>query len=232
MPHNFARYLSSPEGEVIRDLKRNRDEVDTPEFADKGGELGRPAADFARKNPLQGFALPIVGSFIDKEAHRDGRFSSPYIAFKGSEGEQIQAVELDLAKMALPDMPREHPLAGVVRRSLGKLARAGDVAAADVEPIAGKTPLRDRCHRISLHKDTMSPDQRRGDLRLSANVIASLLSAPRQAWPDRAISKYSYPASATMMTDETRTEEGDRRNRDRRCYISTVTELARPEIAT
>jgi hypothetical protein len=134
--------------------------------------------------------------------------------------------------MALPDMPREHPLAGVVRRGLGKLARAGDVAAADVEPIAGETPLRDRCHRISLHEDTMSPGQRRGDLRLSANVIASRLSAPRQAWPDRAISKYSCPASATMMTDEKRTEEGDRRNRDRHCYISTVTELARPEIAT
>ena len=90
------------------------------------------------------------------EAHRDRRFASPYVALKGSKGEQIQIIQLDLAKMTVPNMTRQHALAGVVRRGLGELTGAGDIAAANVEPVAGETPLRDRCHWMALRKDAGS----------------------------------------------------------------------------
>lgn len=72
------------------------------------------------------------------------------------QGEQIQVIQLDLAKMTLPNMPRQHALAGVVRWGLGELTGAGDIAAANVEPVAGETPLRDLCHWMALHEDARS----------------------------------------------------------------------------
>jgi hypothetical protein len=138
--------LGSPEGKVVRDFKGDGDEFDPPKFSDKSRKLGRPPAGFTGENPLQGLALLPVGCFIDEEAHCDRGLASPDVALKSSESDQVQIVEPDLAKITLSDMPCQHALAGVVRRGLGKLTGAGDIAAADIEPVASETPFRDRCH--------------------------------------------------------------------------------------
>ena len=148
--------LGPPEGKVVRDFKGDGDEFDPPEFSDQSGKLGGPPAGLTGEYPLQGVALLPVGTFINEEAHRDRSVASPYVALKGSKGEQIQIIQLDLAKMTVPNMPRQHALAGVVRRGLGELTGAGDIAAANVEPVAGETPLRDRCHWMALRKDAGS----------------------------------------------------------------------------
>jgi hypothetical protein len=155
-PDDSVWDLGSPEGKVIRDFKGDGDEFDPPEFSDQGGKLGGPPAGLTSKDLLQGRALLPVGSFIDEEAHRDRSLASPYVALKGGKGEQIQIIELDLAEMPLPNMPHQHALAGVVRRGLGELTGAGDIAAANVEPVAGEAPLGDRCHWMALREDAKS----------------------------------------------------------------------------
>jgi hypothetical protein len=189
--------LGSPEGKIVRDFKGDGDEFDAPEFADQSGKLGRPPAGFTDKDPLQGLALLPVGFFIDKEAHRDRRVPSPYVALKGRKGEQIQIVQLDIAKMTLPDMPCQHALAGVIRWGLGELTGAGDVTTADVEPVAGQTPLRDRCHWVSLREVEILLRSAAVSVRLDANQTANYYA---MAQPDQAISYYYHPANPTMAT--------------------------------
>jgi hypothetical protein len=70
----------------------------------------------------------------------------PDIAFKGAQRQQIEAVELDIAKTAFANMPGEHPGTRIVGRRLSKFARTGDVAAADVEPITGEPPIGNCVH--------------------------------------------------------------------------------------
>ena len=52
--------------------------------------------------------------------------------------------------MALPDVPEQHGLAEAVVRGLGERARAGDSAAAIVEPVSRDVPVGKLGHE-SLH---------------------------------------------------------------------------------
>jgi hypothetical protein len=51
----------------------------------------------------------------------------------------------------LADVPSKHALTVVIGRGLGELARAGDVAPADIEPITHHMPLRDVACSAGVH---------------------------------------------------------------------------------
>jgi len=93
-----------------------------------------------------GGALPLVGPLVDEEAHSGLGLARPEIAFEFTQGHQAESVEPDVAVVTLPDVPGKHAGAGIVGRRLSKFAGAWNTAAADVEPIADKTPLGDRIH--------------------------------------------------------------------------------------
>jgi hypothetical protein len=78
--------------------------------------------------------------------------ASPEISFKTTECQQIKAVEPNVAKMALSNMPDEHALAAIVGRRLGEFAGTGDVAAADVEPVTGKPPFWNSVHSVAPNR--------------------------------------------------------------------------------
>ena len=61
----------------------------------------------------------------------------------------IKSIKPNVAEVALPDMPDEHPLAGIVGRWLGKFTGTGDIAAADVKPITGEPPFWNCVHAVA-----------------------------------------------------------------------------------
>src|SRR5262249_44767939 len=64
---------------------------------------------------------------------------------------RTKTVEIDIAVMALPDVPEQHRLAEAVVRGLGERAGAGDSAAAIVEPVPRDVPVGKLGHE-SLHE--------------------------------------------------------------------------------
>src|SRR5262249_14396157 len=138
-----------PMGEIAGDLEVDRHELDAAHFTDIGRETRRPAARLPAEDHLQRLPLALVGLLVDVEAHRDLALAEPEIAFELPERDEVQPVELDVAELSRPHMPGEHALAMIAGRRLRKFAGAGNVTAADVEPVAGEPPLRNRVHGFS-----------------------------------------------------------------------------------
>jgi hypothetical protein len=65
---------------------------------------------------------------------------------EGAQREEVKAAKANRTVVPLANVPRQHALACVLGRCLSKLARAGNVAAADIEPVADKAPFRDHAH--------------------------------------------------------------------------------------
>jgi len=71
------------------------------------------------------------------------------VAFKRGQRQQIKSIKPNVAEVALSDMPDEHALAGIVGRRLGEFTGTGNIAAADIEPVAGEPPFWNSVHTIS-----------------------------------------------------------------------------------
>jgi len=85
---------------------------------------------------LERLPLPFVGPLVNEQPQP--RFGArPNIAFEAANRQEIEPVQPNVAEMAFPDMRDEHAQACIVGGRLSKLTGAGDVATADVEPIAG-----------------------------------------------------------------------------------------------
>ena len=84
--------------------------------------------------------------FVDIHAADPSRLSCPEVALPAADPHKAQVVEFDVAVMALADVPKQHRLAKTVVGRLGEGARAGNRAAAVVEPLAGDVPIRNVAH--------------------------------------------------------------------------------------
>jgi hypothetical protein len=85
--------------------------------------------------------LALVGAVINEDASCPLGLSRPEIAFPSAHPDEAQTVEIDVAVMALPDVPEQHRLAEAVVRGLGEGAWARNSAAAIVEPVAHNVPV-------------------------------------------------------------------------------------------
>ena len=112
-------------------------------FIDPAREAAGAPADDRRQHSH----LAVVGVLVDIESGDAARLAGPQIALPAADPHKAQIVELDVAVMALADMPEQHRLAEPVIRRLPEGARAGDRAAAIVEPVADDVPIRDVAHR-------------------------------------------------------------------------------------
>src|SRR5579884_1507240 len=143
---DLARDARPPAGEVVGDLEVDGRELEAADLADQLGELGRKAARPTVEDGPERLALALVGALVEEDAHGDLGLAGPDVALEGAHGDHVQAVQDHVAVAALTDVPGQHPLAPVVGGRLGELAGAGDVAPADVEPVAGQPPLRNLRH--------------------------------------------------------------------------------------
>src|SRR5215472_9463480 len=106
--------------------------------------LCRPPAKHSLTQPGKPPARPPM--IIDVETGDSGRLSRPKVALPAPDPHKAEVVELDVAVVALPDMPEQHRLAEAVIRRLGKGARAGNRTTAVVEPVADDMPARKVAH--------------------------------------------------------------------------------------
>src|SRR5207248_1583318 len=111
-------------------------------FVDPAGKTAGTAADDRRKLRH----LPVAGMFVDIHAADPSRLSCPEVALPAADPHKAQVVEFDVAVMALADVPKQHRLAKTVVGRLGEGARAGNRAAAVVEPLACDVPIRNVAH--------------------------------------------------------------------------------------
>ena len=125
----------------------NLDKTDSKNKVWQRGPISEPLLVGALETAAR-FARSEAVWFPESEVVNSPRF---FVSFQQITAyhQQIEAVEPDLTVVTLVDVPGEHALAGVFGRGLRELARAGDVAAADVEPVANKTPSRDGTHGTS-----------------------------------------------------------------------------------
>src|SRR6266516_5757989 len=102
--------------------------------------------------PISGkhLGLTLVGAVVDEDAGGPLGLSRPEIAFPSSHADEAQTVEIDIAVMAMPDVPEQHRLAETVVRGLGEGAGARDGATAIVEPVSRDVPAGNLSH-ADLH---------------------------------------------------------------------------------
>ena len=138
---NLARNGRAPGGEVGRDFELDRRELDAAHLGDFLRELSRPAAGLAAEDRLQRLALLRVGARVDEDAHRRLGID-PDVALEAADRDHVEPVERDVAEAPVTDVPGEDPLADARRGRLREFAGAGDVAFANVEPVAVRVPTR------------------------------------------------------------------------------------------
>src|SRR4029079_10544128 len=112
-------------------------------------ELTGPCAGLAAEDRLQRFPLRGIALRVDEYAHR-GLGVLPDVALERADGQHVEPVEEHVAIATMVDVPRENPFAVAERGGLRKLAGAGDVALADVEPVAFDAPAGNGSHRLSF----------------------------------------------------------------------------------
>jgi hypothetical protein len=90
------------------------------------------------KDRLQRFLLLRVGHVIHEEGSLEaGCLPGPDVVLERGRQYEVQIGESNIAEMFLADAVRQHGTANIVCRRLSEYARTGDVAAANVEPVAG-----------------------------------------------------------------------------------------------
>src|SRR5262245_42621319 len=98
---------------------------------DPAGEAAGATADDCR----QCLHLPVVGMVINIEAGHPGRPSRPQVALPTADPHKTEIVELDVAIMALADVPEQHRFTKAVIGRPGKGARALKDTASVGEPV-------------------------------------------------------------------------------------------------
>jgi hypothetical protein len=93
---------------------------------------------------------------------------------ESTQRQKVEASEWYIAELALADVPNHHAIALVAGGSLGKLTGTGDVAFADIEPVAGEMPLGNIIHARFLL--TVEPSTSSSATLGRASVPVSLAS--------------------------------------------------------
>jgi hypothetical protein len=143
---HLAGDLGTPIGEAIGHCKGDRHELEPTDFTHQFGKGGHETSRLPRKDLLEGFPLPLVGTRLDVEAERQLRLPRPEVAIKLPDREDIEAVKPDVTIRPLTDVVRQHAIAVIVGWWLCELARTRDITASHVEPVPLHPPLRNVHH--------------------------------------------------------------------------------------
>jgi hypothetical protein len=115
----------------------------------------------AAENPGQHLCLAVVSTFIDEDPTGSFGFACPEIAFPPSHPNEAQTIEIDLAIVAMRDVPEQDRFAEAVIGGLRERAGARYGATAIVEPVTRDAPSgrigHERLHwnrRQTCHRQT------------------------------------------------------------------------------
>src|SRR5262249_60485378 len=114
---HLAGDLGSPLGAVGRDLEGDSRALHAPQlaaFGEQRSDESRKPSDLAAENAGKYLRLALVGAIVDEDASAPLGLSCPEIAFPSSPPHEAQTVEIDIAVMALPDVPEQDGLAEAV----------------------------------------------------------------------------------------------------------------------
>src|SRR4029077_17691310 len=146
---DLADDFDAPMAEIGRNLIPDFGPLDAAALPPSGEALVDPtgeAASASADDCRQCLHLPVVGMIINIEAGDPRRLSRPEVALPTADPHKAEIVELDVAIMALAEVPEQHGFTKAVVGRLGKGARAGNCAAAVVEPVADDMPARNVAH--------------------------------------------------------------------------------------
>src|SRR6185295_7195274 len=96
---------------------------------------------------LKRFALLLVRPLVDEDAHRGFGLATPDVADEVRHPQEIEPIEGDIAVVALANVVRQDPITVAEGWGLRERAGTGNIAFADVEPVADDVPGGYRCHR-------------------------------------------------------------------------------------
>ena len=103
--------------------------------------------------------MPLVGTHINVEAKRQPCLTSPDVAIKLRDREDIEAVKPDAPVGPLTDVVGQDAFTIIVGWWLCELARTRDVTASHVKPVPLHPPLRNVCHACTpfLQENVAAP---------------------------------------------------------------------------
>jgi hypothetical protein len=126
--------------QVVGDLELDRDELDAAHLPDEGCEQLRKPTGLTAPDRLQGGTLWLAGALVNEEAHRRLGLATPDVANKVAYSDEVEPVKRDLTVPTLANVVGQDSIAVAMARRLGKRARTGNIAFADVEPVAYDVP--------------------------------------------------------------------------------------------
>ena len=135
--------LRSPVGAVGRDLERDPcalHSTNLAAFGEQRSDLGRESPGAAPENKRKRLRLALVGALVDEETGRPLDLPRPEITFPSAHPDEAETIEVDVAVVALLDVPEQNRLTETVVRGLRERAGARDGAAAVVEPVSHDVP--------------------------------------------------------------------------------------------
>src|SRR5262249_7750863 len=118
---HLAGDLGAPTATVGGDLATDPGPLDPaalPAFGHGPSELRRKSADLAAENPGQHLCLTRVGAIVDKDAGGALDPSRPEVALPPADPDEAQARKIDVAVVAVADVPEQYRLAEPVIRCL------------------------------------------------------------------------------------------------------------------
>src|SRR5262245_11669110 len=145
----FASNLRSPLTAVGRDLESDPRTLDAPALSDLGEQRSddsRKSSDIAAEKAGKHLSLAIIRAVVDEDTGGALDLSRPEIAFPSCHADEAHTVDIDVAVMAMLDVPEQHPLAKAVVRGLGEGAGTRDGATAIVEPVSRDVPAGNLSH--------------------------------------------------------------------------------------
>jgi hypothetical protein len=103
---------------------------------------------------LDRLSLPIVGALVNDEPKFGTHVRIPDVALEVADPDHIEAAQVDVSVVALPEPPDDDPLAVTLGRRPPKRARTRNRALAEVDEVALETPFLG--HRY-LSRSTVDP---------------------------------------------------------------------------
>src|SRR5262245_1699214 len=200
---HLAGDLVSPLATVGRDLERDPRALHAPQlpaFGEQRSDESRKPSDLAAENAGKHLRLALVGAIVDEDAGAPLGLPCPEIAFPSSHPHEAQTVQIDIAVMALPDVPEQDRLAEAVVRGLSERAGARDSAAAIVEPVSRDVPA-GRLGHENLHERQYDVNRGLCHRQRNCDVIHNLMTCTVSFCP-KGRSRHFQKITTTLLRRE------------------------------
>jgi hypothetical protein len=114
--------------------------ADLPALREQPGDESWKPSNLTTENAWQHFGLLFISAIVNENARTALDLPCPKIAFPSAHPDKAKIVQVDVAIVALLNVPEQNGFAKAIIRRLGEGAGTCDRAAAVVEPVASNLP--------------------------------------------------------------------------------------------